>query len=348
MWIRVRLRTCIRGEKKACAVVLPFPLPLHPVAAFVFLDFAFPFAFFFPFAFAFAEEVFIEIRRRTPLRTDAFLSACGGADDPNIAAAISRCSATSAVAIIAMLRLRHFFGGTIGEEGSRSSILLNIRGSPSSSSSMSSVGWSDRSTVSGTSLPGRNASVEDPGNDGKPRRVPVGAACSATVCVVSFLSKCRPLLGSALYATRDNAQWSCPPLPLAVLGTCGQEHVPVVACGSIFTGEASIFTGEASIFMGVAGAVRLLFGVRLCGLAPQVGVPAGRLRFFDGVPLSEKDSDLQSCSMSSAMEARVAGWAGGSVSFASTKVNSFKTESTATISAADASPEACVLIENGY
>ena len=156
-------------------MVLPFPLPfpfplpqwqMPPVAAFVFLDFAFPFAFFSPFAFAFAEEVFIEIRRRTPLRTDAFLSACGGADDPIIAEAISRCSATSAVAIIAMLRLRHFFGGTIGEEGSRSSILLNIRGSPSSSSSMSSVGWSDRSTVSGKSLPGSNASVEGPGNDG--------------------------------------------------------------------------------------------------------------------------------------------------------------------------------------
>ena len=103
-------------------MVLPFPLPfpfplpqwqMPPVAAFVFLDFAFPFPF--SFAFAFAEEVFIEIR-------------------------LLFCSAMSAVALIAVLCLRHFFGDSIGEEGCRSSILLNIAGGPSLFNSKESVG----------------------------------------------------------------------------------------------------------------------------------------------------------------------------------------------------------------
>ena len=342
MWVRVKVK------KRACALVLPFPLPfpfplpqwqMPPVAAFVFLDFASPFAFFFPFAFAFAEEVFIEIRRRTPLRTDAFLSACGGADEPVIAFAISCCLAGSAVAIIAMLCLRHFFGGSIGEEGCRSSILLNIAGSPSSFTSMKSAGWSDRSTVSRT-----NASVAAPGgNDGKPRRAPCCAASSSIICVVSLLPKRRSLLGSPVNATMADVSCSSPLLPSAVVGTCGQEHVLVVGCGSIFTGEDSIFT------TGIPETVRPFFGVPFFGVPPRVGVPAGRLRL--GVSASDKNLDLpppSSAGTSASMESGVGCLEGGAVSFASTLVNSCKTESHAAISCADASLEALSLIVKGY
>ena len=102
----------------ALPFLLLFPFSLQqwrmpPVAAVVFLDFASPFPF--PFAFAFAEEVFIEIR-------------------------LLFCLAMSAVALIAVLCLRLFFGGSIGEEARRSIIFLNNAGSPSWFNSKKTVG----------------------------------------------------------------------------------------------------------------------------------------------------------------------------------------------------------------
>ena len=176
-------------------MVLPFPLPfpfplpqwqMPPVAAFVFLDFAFPFPV--PFAFAFAEEVFIEVR-------------------------LLFCSAMSAVALIAVLCLRLFFGGSIGEEGCRSIISLNTAGSPSWFNSMKSVGGWYRTAGSGT-----NVSVAAPGgNDGKPWRVPFSPDSSSNFSVVGSM------------------------LPLALVG-----------CGSIFMGEISIFmNGAGRLRLGV-------------------------------------------------------------------------------------------------
>ena len=97
-------------------------------------------------------------------------------------------------------------------------------------------------------------------------------------------------------------------LPLALAG-----------CGSIFMGEILTFTNGA-----------------------------GRLRL--GVPASAKDDDLAvpSGAMIAAMGAGVSRLGGGSVSSGSTLVNSYKTESHAIISCADASLEAVSLIVYGY